>query len=124
MIIYDKQKEGDSMETTINLAKLISTDIRSRANADLIRREMEKSNGQSMIIDMESVVFISRSFADELLEIQDTKRIRIINAHDSVKTMLDIVSKSRQKERVYKDSNSNVVVLNNMAALDSFFARI
>lgn len=112
------------MKKTINIAKLISTDIRSRANANLIRDEIDKLQNSIVEIDMTSVVFVSRSFADELLEIQKTggKCIDIINARGEVKDMLEIVSASRIQKRTYHESHNDTVVLQDMASLKKFFA--
>lgn len=114
------------MAKTIKVATLLSTDIRSRLNADAIRREMGKlADGDDINIDMTGVVFISRSFADELLNIKEKcldRKVDITNASGNVRDMLNVVSKSRHSTRVYRTVESDVVVLNDMASLRAFFA--
>jgi len=57
------------MEKIIKLAEVISTDIRSRANAEILKNQI--SSGNDIMLDFEGVTFISRSFADELYNLTE-----------------------------------------------------
>jgi len=117
------------MNKTIKIAELISTDIRSRRNADMIRDEINITQEMLVDLDMSGVVFISRSFADELLEITEKpkgKYVNIINSTGEVKSMLEVVAKSRKRKRIYPNINRemDVVKLKDMSSLKEFFATI
>lgn len=113
------------MNNAIKVAALLSSDIRSRLNAELIRKGIDELRNYNHVnIGMAGVVFISRSFADELLEIKETNRdkeVSIINADGDVKTMLDVVARSRKNSRVYRTYSADVVRLKDMASLNTFF---
>ena len=53
------------MHYNVKISELISADIRSRANANIIRSAIDGVDGK-IILDFEGVSFISRSFTDEL----------------------------------------------------------
>lgn len=113
------------MDKTIKLAELLSTDIRSRRNADIIRQEISKDGAQSLVIDFGNVTFISRSFADELLNVlseNSDKNISLRNIASNVKTMLDMVKEGREKPRKMTESNNKITVLNDMKSLQDFFS--
>ncbi len=71
---------------------------------------------------MDGVTFISRSFADELLDICKKTISKIINAHGVVGTMIDIVSKSREKRVKKQKGNETIVTLHDMTSLETYFA--
>lgn len=117
------------MKKMIEIAELLGTDIRSRINSNVIRREIGKTQDILIDIDMGGVVFISRSFADELLEIAEKtqgKHVSITNSAGEVKSMLEIAARDRKRERVYPDvdKDTEVVRLKDMASLKEFFAAI
>lgn len=113
------------MENVINVKKLLSSDIRSRCSAETIRSEIEKIQSRSINIDMDGVVFVSRSFADELLNIAERtggRSIRIVNAFGDTKSMIDIVSSSRKSERVLSSEAGKITELKDMDSLKEFFS--
>lgn len=115
------------MEKVIKVKELLSNDIRSRCNAETIRNEVANAKCKKILVDLEGVIFMSRSFTDELLNIIETAKgnlIRIINAKGDTKSMVDIVSASRKKKRILSDEDSNITVLNDMNSLEKFFANI
>lgn len=115
------------MEKVIKVKEVLSNDIRSRCNAEAIRNEVVNVKCKEILLDLDGVIFMSRSFTDELLNIIDTtkeKIIRIINAKGDAKSMVDIVSTSRKKERILSDEDSNITVLKDMNSLEKFFDTI
>jgi len=113
------------MEKFINVSKILSNDIRLRRNADVIRAEAENAECTIVNIDLDGVVFVSRSFADELINIVEQtkgKNVNIINAEGVVKNMLSVVERSRKRERVHVETGGDVVRLQDMGALQSFLA--
>ena len=112
------------MERTFKIAELISTDIRTRANADIIRSAV---NGVKcdIILDFIGVTFISRSFADELYNVMDEyKNITLTNEEKVVKSMLDAVSQSRRSKRNPIEDNAEMRKFDDMASLSSFLSTI
>lgn len=51
------------MDKIFKVAELISTDIRSRANVNIIRSAIDGIN-ENIILDFTDVAFMSRSFTD------------------------------------------------------------
>ena len=83
----------------ISIKDIISPEIRSRSSADLIRPRL--TAGEDNIIDMDGVVFISRSFADELYNLQlDYNPVRFENTTGDVEKMMQVVWKGRSRKRV------------------------
>lgn len=91
---------------TIKLKKFFSPLAAGRESAKLLTQELIKelsvSESEEAILDFEDIVFISRSFADEILdsiEMLSKKKIkvRIKNAHIPVRKMLVLVRSQRRK---------------------------
>lgn len=112
------------METILKIAELISTDIRSRANAEILRSAIDGVKGE-IIFDFAGVVFVSRSFTDELYNIMgEHKGISLKNTSDIVKSMLEAVTKGRNSKRIFKENNSEIKEFDDMTGLSSFLATI
>lgn len=112
------------MNKIINISTLISTDIRSRANANIIRSAIDGID-DNIILDFKDVTFVSRSFMDEVYNImEEYEGIRLINMSGFVKTMFDAVTRGRQNKRTLPNSESEIKVLKDMKSLESFFATI
>lgn len=108
----------------IEIAKIISTDIRSRSNAEIIRAAIDGIS-EKITLDFSSVTFISRSFTDELCNILDScTNLEITNTSDFVKSMIDTVSKSRKTKRVFTQDNSEIKEFNDMKSLSAFLQTI
>ena len=112
------------MNKTFKIADILSTDVRSRANAEIIRAAVDGIEGP-VILDFEGVTFISRSFTDELYTIMNEHRnLTLANMSDFVRTMFDAVSQSRKHGRVLPQDNSEIKECNDMESLSSFLATI
>lgn len=113
------------MEKVIKLAELLSKDIRSRRNADAIRKELSGMDSGKVILDMTDVVFMSRSFADELLNIiseNNQYEFSLENMCEEVKTMLSLVETGRKSKRTRPTSNSSFTELKDMESVRNFFS--
>ena len=112
------------MKTIINIADLIGTDIRSRINANTVRREISKNRGTDIVLDLSGVTFISRSFTDELFNIVEYSHgtVELSNMTGTVKVMIDAVAKSRSSKRVRPKVDQDVIVLEDMESLKKYFA--
>jgi hypothetical protein len=112
------------METVLNISVLVSTDIRSRANANIIRSVIDGVSGK-IILDFSGVTFISRSFADELYNIlNEQDNVSLANESELVKSMLEAVSLSRKNKRVQNNNTSEIKEIDDMKSLESFLATI
>jgi anti-anti-sigma regulatory factor len=114
-------------ERTIKIVELLSTDIRSRNNADYVRKEIEKTNAQHVILDLSNVSFVSRSFADELLNViaeSHDKEITLAHLSDEVKTMIDLVANGRKQKRVRNQGDNSIIVLKDMNSVHEFFSTL
>ncbi|WP_302494235.1 DUF4325 domain-containing protein [uncultured Prevotella sp.] len=110
------------MEKNIKVLDLLGPDIRSRSNAGAIEKIINESGNAKCVIDMEGVEFISRSFADELLEICKKSFSVIVNTHGVADTIIKIVSKSRSIRKEKHKGTEKIVKLRDMASLDLYFA--
>lgn len=99
---------------TLTLKDFLGSDIRYRATARKIYDVLKEVPVN--VIDLEGVTFVSRSVADELCVISETRNIELVGASGFPKSMIEIVSegRSRKRERVY---DSNVVECNTMEEL-------
>lgn len=108
------------MEKNIKVLDLLGPDIRSRSNAGAIEKIINELGNAKCVIDMEGVEFISRSFADELLEICKKSFSVIVNTHGIADTIIKIVNKSRSKSRVKHNGSAKIIKLHDMASLDLY----
>lgn len=111
------------MNKVFNISELISTDIRSRANANIIRSLVDGID-EKVILDFDGVDFISRSFTDELYNVlEEHGNISFINASETVTAMLDAVEKGRKSTRNFS-SDSEIKEFDDFASLSSFLSTI
>ena len=112
------------MDKTFNIADLISTDIRSRGNANIIRSAIDGIEG-NIVLDFANVTFMSRSFTDELYNILDEhKNITLSNMSDFVDTMLKTVMQGRKNKRKFSNNESEIKEFDDMQSLSSFLSSI
>ncbi|WP_281644695.1 STAS-like domain-containing protein [Bacteroides zoogleoformans] len=112
------------MEKRISVANLISTDVRSRSNADKIRDEICNAP-KNVTLDFNGVVFISRSFTDELYSIMEhfsNVKVKIINTSDVVRNMMNAVKKGRANKRIRLKEKSEVMEFKDMESLSAFLS--
>ena len=102
------------MDKIFKISELISTDIRSRANANIIRSAIDGIN-ERIVLDFDGVCFISRSFTDELYNVlEEHKNISFTNTSDNIKAMLT---------RNFSNS-SEIKEFHDFASLSAFLATI
>lgn len=112
--------EFKSMKTII-IKDIIGAEARSRKTAKLLLEKM--NDGRDFILDMNGVKFISRSFADELYNIQEVVgKIMFINTSDEVGKMLAVVKTGRSQTRQRKESDTETCTLSDMDSLFRFFS--
>lgn len=89
------------MEYLYKLNEEIGIELLARSKALALAEQMGQNN-DTAIFDFNGVVFVSRSFADELCNIADSfgERVTFINMSANVEEMISIVSESRKKTRL------------------------
>lgn len=99
----------------------IGCDIRTRARINEISSLMNSE--ESYVLDFSLVEFISRSFADELINMmEDCKgRISIIGTNKEIESMIAIVKDGRDSV-VSKKQSKGVKVLRNLQEVERFFS--
>ncbi len=103
-------------EYRIEIAKLISTELRSRTEAKRIASVIDSARTNNIVIDFSDITFMSRSFTDEFCGIVANKNITYINMSGNIKLMIDIVSKNRNNPKNIQ-LNGNVVDCSDMNSL-------
>lgn len=112
------------MDTIFKISDLISNDIRSRANADIIRSAIDGIK-ENIVLDFSGVVFVSRSFTDELYNVmEENSNISLVNTSAFVKTMIETVTNGRKSKRIFKQSKSEIKEMEDMNSLASFLSTI
>lgn len=113
------------MVKVIKLSDLIGTDIRSRSNASILRKEIDSSDTRCVNVDFSDIVFLSRSVADEFINISEAyhdKEVHFTGLHGFPKNMLDIVYKSRKQKRTRHSESQEITMLSDMESLKEYFA--
>lgn len=112
------------MDKIFKVAELISTDIRSRANVTIIRSAIDGIN-ENIILDFTDVVFMSRSFTDELYNLMSEHRnVSLSNMNDFVNSMYNAVVQGRKTKRVFESESSEIKEFDDMKSLSSFLSTI
>jgi len=94
----------------ISLSKLITKNIATRQAIDLVKREIfTLSNLRNFTIELDftNVNFISRSFADELINLRKQMEnkdaiLEFVNMNNEVDNMLKIVSTQKASKKIKK----------------------
>ena len=112
------------MDKIFKVAELISTDIRSRANVNIIRSAIDGIN-ENIILDFTDVAFMSRSFTDELYNLMNEhKNVSLSNMNDFVGSMYNAVVEGRKSKRVFESESSEINECDDMKSLSSFLSTI
>lgn len=110
---------------TIVLKDSLGTDIRSRKNVYIIKEFMSTA-GNQITIDFQDIVFISRSFADELydvINVYNTKSVTFANTSDDVNKMLSAVKTSRETARKRTKEQTEISYFDNIQTLSEFLVK-
>lgn len=97
---------------TVDIAQLMSADLKSRMRAQDLKLLVENSGEKSVIFDFKGVKFATRSFIDEFYNlflkpsIACKFDVELINVPSDIKAMLDSVSKTQVRAKVIPASTS------------------
>ena len=105
---------------TIDIAQLLSPDLKSRMRAQDLKQLVENSETDAVVFDFSNVKFATRSFIDEFYNLflkhpeAIPYKVEITNVPEDIAMMLEAVSRtqirakvipSQMKEIIFKDVN-------------------
>ena len=99
---------------TIDIAQILSADLKSRMRAQDLRLYIQNSGANAVELDFSHVKFATRSFMDEFynLFLKDTNAnpftVKVINVPEDIKAMLDAVSRTQVKASVIPSDTPEV----------------
>lgn len=97
------------------MAQILSTDLKSRMQAQDLKLYIENSEGTAFALDFCHVKFATRCFMDEFynLFMKDSKAngfsVEITNVPEDIKAMLDAVSRTQVKTTIIPSSTPEIV---------------
>lgn len=98
----------------IDIAAILSPDLRSRMRAQDLKALIENSGADAVMMDFQGVKFATRSFIDEFynlfLKIPDanTFSVELTNVPADIKAMLDSVSRTQVRAKVIPSQSQEV----------------
>ena len=110
------------MKQTLSLKNIYAADLFSRSRAQQLLQYIS-GNTDEVVLDFEGIIFISRSFADELCNIIDDnkdKKFVFTKQASEVQTMISRVQEGRKQERKRGIMHPKMYSFNNMEKLSSF----
>lgn len=111
---------------TIDIAQILSPDLKSRMRAQDLRLFMENSEDNEFVADFANVKFATRSFMDEFYNLFLKKptinpfNVKVVNMPEDIKAMLDAVSRTQINVNVIP-SDSPEVTFKNVEEMICFF---
>lgn len=105
----------------VNLFSMFGAEIRSRSNSEKLRDSI--TDISNTVMDMSGVVFISRSFADELCILIE-QGADVINADVAVGSMLNVVKAGRGIKRIRRNEDVPVIKIDDMKGLSEYLATL
>lgn len=86
---------------TIDIAEILSPELKSRVRAQDLKLFVENSGEDSVAFDFHNVLFATRSFIDEFYNLflknpsENGFKVKIINVPEDINTMLESVSRTQ-----------------------------
>lgn len=97
---------NDGYNKIIDVAQLLSPDLKSRMRAQDLKLLIENSEEKEIELDFQGVKFATRSFIDEFYNLflknpkVNTFQVKLTNVPEDIKTMLDTVSRTQVRAKV------------------------
>lgn len=99
---------------TIDIAQLLSPDLKSRMRAQDLKQLIENSEADAVVMDFHGVKFATRSFIDEFYNLflknpeENAFRVELTNVPEDIKTMLDAVSHTQVRAKVIPSQTQEI----------------
>ncbi len=114
---------------TIDIATILSPDLKSRMRAQDLKLLIENSGSKAVKMDFQGVKFATRSFIDEFYNLflknseENAFRLELINVPADIKAMLDAVSRTQVRAKVIP-AQSNEVSFKDIKEFMNYFSTI
>jgi len=114
---------------TIDIAAILSPDLKSRMRAQDLKLLIENSGSNAVEMDFHGVKFATRSFIDEFYNLflknseDNTFSVELINVPADIKTMLDAVSRTQVRAKVIP-SQSHEVSFKDVKEFINYFSTV
>jgi len=114
---------------TIDIASILSSDLKSRMRAQDLRQLIENSGESDIEMDFQGVRFATRSFIDEFYNLflktpeTNTFSVELVNVPTDIKAMLDAVSRTQVRAKVIP-SQSQEVSFKNVKEFLNYFSTL
>lgn len=114
---------------TIDIAQILTPDLKSRLRAQDLRLLMENGGEDSYVLDFQNVKFATRSFIDEFYNLflknhrANTFTVDITNVPEDIKLMFDTVSRTQVQAKVIP-SDTPEVTFKNVDELVDYFSTV
>ncbi len=99
---------------TINIADILSPDLKSRMRAQDLKALIENSGADVVEMNFQGVKFATRSFIDEFYNLflkspkANTFRVELTNVPADIKAVLDAVSRTQVRAKVIPSQSQEV----------------
>ena len=114
---------------TIDIAEILSPDLKSRMRAQDLKLLIENSGVDAVNLDFQGVKFATRSFIDEFYNlfiktpVSNTFHVELTNVPEDIKLMLDTVSRTQVRAKVVP-SQSQEISFKNVKEFLNYFSTI
>ena len=114
---------------TIDIAQLLSPDLKSRMRAQDLKLLVENSGADAVEMDFQGVKFATRSFIDEFYNLflknseANSFSLELINVPSDIKAMLDAVSRTQVRAKVIP-SQSQEVSFKDIKEFMNYFSKL
>jgi len=114
---------------TIDIAQLLSPDLKSRMRAQDLKLLVENSGADAVEMDFHGVKFATRSFIDEFYNLflknseANSFSLELINVPSDIKAMLDAVSRTQVRAKVIP-SQSQEVSFKDIKEFMNYFSKL
>ncbi len=105
---------NDGYNKIIDVAQLLSPDLKSRMRAQDLKLLIENSEEKEIELDFQGVKFATRSFIDEFYNLflknpkVNTFQVKLTNMPEDIKTMLDTVSRTQVRAKVIPSQTQEI----------------
>jgi hypothetical protein len=114
---------------TIDIASILSPDLKSRMRAQDLKKLIENSGENTVEMDFQGVKFATRSFIDEFYNqflktpSANAFTVELTNVPEDIKAMLDAVSRTQVRAKVIP-SQSQEVSFKNVNEFLNYFSTV
>jgi anti-anti-sigma regulatory factor len=113
------------MSATIDIAAIISPDLRSRSTVGDLSLFIQNMNERSVVIDFANVKFVTRSFIDEFYNVflknkPSGVKIELANVAEDIQMIFDAVSRTQNKKKEVSEKSS-VIKFRSIIEANNYF---